>query len=259
MYIHNLDPIIFEFGVISLRWYSLSYIVGIILGWWYGNKIILKLNNKNAINLKKNDFDDFINIIIISIILGGRLGYVVFYNFNFYINNPLEILMIWKGGMSFHGGLIGVILGSIIFSRSKKVEVFNLLDVVACVAPIGLCLGRISNFINGELVGKQSDLPWAIIFPKIDDSSRHPSQLYEAFFEGIILFLILNYVINKFDYKKGFCSVLFLIFYGIFRFILEFYREPDHHIGYIADIISTGSLLSLIMLLSGILVYLKIK
>ena len=259
MYVHNLDPTIFDLGFFSLRWYSLAYIIGIILGWWYGKKIIFKLNVKITDKLKLSDFDDLVSYIIISIIIGGRIGYVLFYNINYYFYNPIEIFQIWKGGMSFHGALLGIIIGTYLFSVKRNISVFLLLDIVACVSPIGIFFGRIANFINGELVGKVTNLPWGVTFPNIDLLSRHPSQLYEALLEGLILFLIMNVIILKKNYITGTCSYLFLIFYGAFRIFSEIFREPDLQIGYLFDIFSMGTLLSLLMIISGILILFKKK
>ena len=248
MYIHNLDPVLFDFGLISIRWYSLSYILGILIGWWYGKKIISKVINKNENNLSISEFDDLITYIVLSIILGGRLGYVLFYNYNYYLENPFEILMIWKGGMSFHGGLIGISTAIIIFSIKKNLKVLNMCDLIAIAAPIGIFLGRIANFLNGELWGRPSELPWAIKFSKCAGNIyRHPSQIYEAFLEGIILFLILMNFRNKnFLFRPGLISSLFLIFYSIFRFIIEFTREPDAHIGLLLFNLSLGQIISVI-------------
>ena len=259
MYIHNLNPVIFELGIFTLRWYSLAYLVGIIFGWWYGKKIIILIDKKLNSNLKINLFDDYITFVIIAIIVGGRLGYVFFYNFNYFFSNPLEILFIWKGGMSFHGGLLGIIIATIFFSHKKKLNELTLLDTVSCVAPVGIFFGRLANFVNGELYGKPTDLPWAVTFPLIDYQGRHPSQIYEALLEGVLLFLILNIVIKKNKYKQGECAALFLIFYSIFRITSEFFREPDLQIGYIFNYVSMGSLLSFIMLCTGIIMYIKIK
>ena len=258
MYIHNLNPVIFEFGILSLRWYSLAYFVGIIFGWWYGKKIITLINNRYHKKYKLDLFDNFITYVIVSIIIGGRLGYVFFYNFDYFILNPLEIFFIWNGGMSFHGGLLGIIVATIIFSKKNNFDKLVLLDVISCVAPVGIFFGRLANFVNGELYGKPSDLPWAIIFPNIDNQGRHPSQIYEAVLEGALLFLILNFIIRKSFYKKGECAALFLLFYSIFRIIAELFREPDLQIGYIFNFISMGSLLSFIMLVIGIIMYFKL-
>ncbi len=261
MYTHNLDPIILNFGFIDIRWYSLAYIFGILIGWWYGKKIINErfkiIGNKFELNI----FDDLITFLIVSIIIGGRLGYIVFYNYEYYILNPIDILKIWEGGMSFHGALIGICVGTFMFSKRKGIEPFFLLDIIACVAPIGIFFGRIANFINAELVGKITTMPWGIIFPTTDMMLRHPSQLYEAFLEGLMLFLIMNFLIFQKNYKIGTCSYLFLIFYGIFRIFSEIFREPDIQIGYIFNLLSMGTILSFFMLVAGfiILIFLRKK
>jgi len=255
MFIHNLDPILFDLGFIKLRWYSLAYVFGILIGWWYGKKIIIQKSSNLNNNSEISAFDYLITFLIISIIIGGRVGYVIFYNLNYYIKNPLEIIKIWEGGMSFHGALIGIILGTYIFSKKNKIKVFFFLDIIACVAPIGIFLGRAANFINSELVGKVSNVPWGVIFPLIDNNPRHPSQIYEALLEGIILFFILRYVINRKGYKIGNCSSVFLIGYGLFRIISELFREPDAHIGYLFSLMSTGTLLSIIMIFSGLILF----
>ncbi len=259
MYTHNLDPVLFDFGFIAIRWYSLAYIFGIILGWWFGKKIIVHISKSFEFKFNVKDFDDLITYIIISLIVGGRLGYVVFYNFGYYLSNPLEIIKIWEGGMSFHGALIGIILGTYLFSLKKNIPTFFLLDIIACVSPIGIFLGRIANFINGELVGKVTTLPWGVIFPAIDMLPRHPSQLYEALLEGVILFLILNTLIFKKKYKIGTCSYLFMIFYGVLRIVSEFFREPDIQIGYLFNLFSLGTILSFLMILSGLVIMIIIR
>ncbi len=252
MYTHNLDPILLDFGLIAIRWYSLAYIFGILLGWWFGKKIIVHISKSFYLRFNIKEFDDLITYVIISLIIGGRLGYVVFYNFGYYFSNPLEIIKIWEGGMSFHGALIGIVLGTYLFSLKRNIPVFILLDVVACVSPIGIFFGRLANFINGELIGKITNLTWGVIFPAVDMLPRHPSQLYEALLEGVILFLILNTLIFKRKYKIGTCSYLFLIFYGIFRIIAEVFREPDVQIGYLLNLFSMGTILSFLMILSGL-------
>ena len=259
MYTHNLDPVLFDFGFIAIRWYSLAYIFGIILGWWFGKKIIVHISKSFEFKFNVKDFDDLITYIIISLIVGGRLGYVVFYNFGHYLSNPLEIIKIWEGGMSFHGALIGIILGTYLFSLKKNIPTFFLLDIIACVSPIGIFLGRIANFINGELVGKVTTLPWGVIFPAIDMLPRHPSQLYEALLEGVILFSILNTLIFKKKYKIGTCSYLFMIFYGVLRIVSEFFREPDIQIGYLFNLFSLGTILSFLMILSGLVIMIIIR
>jgi len=255
MYTHNLDPVLFDFGFLVIRWYSLAYIFGILIGWWLGKRIILKRFQNINFNIK--EFDNLITYIIISMLIGGRIGYFLFYNFGYYLSNPFDILKIWEGGMSFHGALIGVILGTYWFSIKKNIPTFFLLDIVSFVAPIGIFFGRVANFINGELVGKTTDVFWGVIFPNIDNSIRHPSQLYEAFFEGVVLFIIMNVILFRNNYKTGTCSYMFLIFYGIFRTFSEFFREPDSQVGFLFNLISMGTILSFFMILAGTIIFLK--
>ena len=255
MYTHNLDPVLFDFGFFVIRWYSLAYIFGILIGWWLSKRVIQK-RFKN-LNFDIKEFDDLITYIIIFILLGGRIGYVLFYNFGYYISNPFDVLKIWEGGMSFHGALIGIILATYWFSIKKNIQTFFLLDIIAFVAPIGIFFGRIANFINGELIGKTTNVFWGMIFPNIDNNLRHPSQLYEAFLEGVVLFVIMNLILFKKNYKTGTCSYVFLIFYGIFRIFSEFFREPDAQIGYLFNLISMGTILSLFMILAGTIIFFK--
>ena len=257
MFTHNFDPIFVDLGFFAIRWYSLAYVFGILFGWWYGKKIIEKKFSFEKDRTELNEFDDLISYLIISIIIGGRAGYVIFYNFEYYFNNPLDILKIWEGGMSFHGALIGIIIGAYLFSKKRELRTLIFLDIIACVSPIGIFLGRIANFINGELVGKISNVYWAIVFPQIDNLSRHPSQIYEALLEGLTLFIILNYILFKKKYKIGNCSYMFLIFYGIFRIFSEFFREPDAQLGYILGFVSMGMFLSFLMIITGFVLYLK--
>ena len=259
MFTHNLDPILFDFGFLALRWYSLAYIAGILIGWWFGKKIIIRRFQTVGNKFSLSEFDDLITYLIISIIIGGRAGYIVFYNLEYFVSSPLEIFKIWEGGMSFHGALIGIVIGTYFFSMQRKLHALFFLDVIACVSPIGIFLGRIANFINGELVGKITTVSWSVVFPKIDLLPRHPSQLYEAFFEGLILFFIMNMIIFRKNYKSGTCSYLFLIFYGIFRIISEFFREPDVQIGYVLNLFSMGTVLSFLMILVGFTIYKFLK
>ena len=262
MFIHNFDPVLFDFYIFELRWYSLAYIVGIIIGWIYARKIINYLKNDANLNhLKIKDFDDFIPYLVIGLILGGRLGYVLIYNFGYFLKNLHEILYIWNGGMSFHGGLIGVIIATIIFTNKKKINSFIYLDIISCVAPIGLFLGRVANFINGELYGKITNLPWGVIFQNTETSARHPSQIYEALLEGILLFAIINLLAfkKKLILKNGIISVFFLFFYSIFRIFSETFREPDEQLGYLFYSLTMGQLLSFFMIVVGFLIYSKKK
>ena len=250
MFINNFDPVALQILSLEIRWYSLAYIIGIILGWIYCKKKLIK--DRHILQL----FDDFITYLIVGIILGGRLGYAFFYNLKYYLENPFEILMVWNGGMSFHGGLIGVIVASQLFSSKHKINHFVFLDLVALTAPIGIFFGRIANFINSELIGRATDLPWSVQFILIDNIKRHPSQLYEAFFEGIILFFLLKYFFNR-NYLEnpGKISALFLIFYSLFRFLVEFFRAPDPQIGYLILNLTMGQLISVLFLTAGILLF----
>ena len=257
MYTHNLDPVLIDLGFMVIRWYSLAYIFGILIGWWLGKRVILKRFQNINFDFHIKEFDDLITYIIIAMLLGGRIGYVIFYNFGYYLLNPFDIFKIWEGGMSFHGALLGIILGTYWFSIKKNIPTFFLLDIIAFVAPIGIFFGRVANFINGELVGKTTDVFWGVVFPNIDNSIRHPSQLYEAFFEGIVLFIIMNLTLFKNNYKSGTCSFIFLIFYGIFRIFSEFFREPDSQVGYLFNQISMGMILSFLMILAGIIIFFK--
>jgi len=253
MFINNFDPVALQIFSLEIRWYSLAYIIGIILGWIYCKKKLIK--DPYIISL----FDDFITYLIVGVIIGGRLGYTLLYNLRYYLENPFEILMIWNGGMSFHGGLIGVIVATQLFSSKHNINQFIFLDLVALSAPIGIFFGRISNFINSELIGRATDLPWSVQFILIDNIKRHPSQLYEAFFEGIILFLLLRYFFKK-NYldSPGKISALFLIFYSLFRFFVEFFRTPDPQIGYLVLNLTLGQLISVLFLVTGaLLFYLK--
>ena len=246
MFINNFDPVAIQIFSIEIRWYSLAYIFGILIGWLYCKKILIK--DKNISKL----FDDLISYLIIGIILGGRLGYVIFYNLEYFSNNPIEILMIWHGGMSFHGGLLGVLASTIIYAKKHNVNKFIFLDLIAGSAPIGIFLGRIANFLNSELYGRETDILWSVIFTRIDNITRHPSQIYEALLEGVILFFILFFFIKKnYLLKPGLISSLFLIFYSLFRFLVEFFRVPDEQVGFIYLNLTIGQIISLIFLSFG--------
>ena len=263
MFIHNFDPVLIDLGFFEIRWYSTAYIVGILIGWIYANKII-KLTENNQYNFNQITtrlFDDLIIYLVIGIIIGGRLGYVIFYNLDYYSQNLLEIFKLWQGGMSFHGGLLGVIISIIIFSKKSQVNFFKFSDIVSCVAPIGILLGRIANFINAELYGKITTLSWGVIFPNAGSLPRHPSQIYEATLEGVLLFLIINYLAlkKKFLYRPGYISAIFLILYSILRIFSEIFREPDIHLGLLFNYFSMGTLLSLITIIFGILIILFLK
>jgi phosphatidylglycerol---prolipoprotein diacylglyceryl transferase len=252
MFINNFNPIAFQFFSFEIRWYSLAYIFGITIGWIYCKKVLIK--NDTVLKL----FDDYITYLILGVILGGRLGYIIFYDLNYYFNNPVQIFMIWSGGMSFHGGLIGTIISNIIFANKHNQKNFTFLDLVSASAPIGIFLGRVANFINSELYGIETNVPWSVKFILIDNLNRHPSQLYEAFLEGIILFLILRFFIKK-NYldKPGLISSIFLIFYSIFRIIGEIFRNPDPQIGYLFLNLTMGQIISIIFLIVGLTLFYK--
>ena len=252
MFINNFDPVAFQIFSLEIRWYSLSYIIGILIGWFLSKRIFISNNEL------KDKFDDYITYLILGIIIGGRLGYVFFYNFEYYMKNFSDIFKVWQGGMSFHGGLLGIIFVSILFAKKNNHDPFKYLDVVAIVAPIGIFFGRIANFINSELYGIETKLPWGVKFLKIDNLSRHPSQIYEAMFEGIILFFILLYFRKKgFMKSPGMISGLFLIFYSIFRFSIEFFRVPDEQLGYLFFNLTMGQIMSFLFLLIGTFLTLK--
>jgi phosphatidylglycerol---prolipoprotein diacylglyceryl transferase len=248
----SISPTLLSIGYIDIRWYSLAYIFTFILG----SVIIKKLNKRSYNYLSDKQIDSFFIWAVIGVIIGGRTGYVLFYQTNLLLLEPLYILKIWNGGMSFHGGLIGMIISIYLFSIKNKISFFYIADLVSITAPIGLFFGRLSNFINTELYGRVTDFPLAVIYPLIDSEPRHPSQLYEAFFEGIILFIILFLYFNK-NLKKnkiGNISSFFLIFYSIFRFIIENIREPDHHIGLFYNYFTMGQLLCIPLFFSGLII-----
>ena len=259
MYIHDLDPILINLGFLEIRWYSLAYIFGILIGWWFAKKLIIFKTENEAIPFDGKIFDDLISYIIISIIIGGRLGYIIFYNLSYYLSNPLDMLKIWQGGMSFHGAFLGIVFATYLFSNKLKINTFFFLDIIASVAPIGIFFGRVANFINGELYGKPSNVFWSVIFPEIDKIPRHPSQLYEAALEGVVLFTILIFTIYKKTTSSGVVSALFMILYGFFRIVSEQFREPDAQIGYLFDLFSMGSILSFFMILVGLYILKKAK
>tara|TARA_Y100000816_G_scaffold20378_1_gene13242 strand:+ start:478 stop:1248 length:771 start_codon:yes stop_codon:yes gene_type:complete len=252
MFINNFDPVAFQIFSLEIKWYSLSYIIGILTGWILAKRILIKDNNL------REKFDDYITYVILGIILGGRLGYILFYNFDYYLNNIVDVFKVWQGGMSFHGGLLGLIIVSVLFAKKNNHNPYIYLDIVSLVAPIGIFFGRIANFINSELYGKETVLPWGVKFEKIDNLYRHPSQLYEAFFEGLILLVILIFFQKSVSAKNpGFISGIFLIFYSFFRFVIEFFRVPDAQLGYVFLNLSMGQILCLIFFIFGSYLTLK--
>ena len=252
MFTNNFDPVAFQIFSFEIRWYSLAYILGILIGWLISKKFFIF---QDEIYEK---FDDYVTYVILGIILGGRLGYVFFYNPGYYANNLIDIFKIWQGGMSFHGGLLGVVIVTIFFAKKNNDNPFIYLDTVALAAPIGIFFGRISNFVNSELYGTVTNIPWAVKFVQVDNLYRHPSQIYEAALEGIALFIILLYF-RKIQYLKtpGLISSLFLVFYSLFRFFTEFFRVPDEHLGYLLLNLTMGQLISLVLFFTGVYLFIK--
>jgi len=248
------DPVLIQIGPLAIRWYALAYIVGILGGWVYARALIRAerlWSGKAALTVV--DFDDFILWVTLGIILGGRLGYVLFYNPSYFVAHPSEIIQLWKGGMSFHGGFLGCVIAVIGFARWRGISILSLGDIVCAVAPIGLFLGRIANFINAELWGRTTDVAWAFVFPGAGPLPRHPSQLYEAALEGIVLFAALA-VMMRFGALKRPGTILgaFCLGYGLARTICEFFREPDQQLGYLWGGATMGMLLSLPLMIAGI-------
>ena len=252
-----IDPILFQVGPLAVRWYSLAYIAGLLIGWWYIR--LLALKPPQAVEAK--EIDDFLTWAIVGVMLGGRLGYVLFYKPEFYLDNPLAILQVWKGGMSFHGGLVGVMVAVFWFVRRRGLRSLPPADLVCCAAPIGLLLGRLANFINGELFGRVSDVPWAMVFPRGGPYPRHPSQLYEAALEGIVLFVVL-FLLSRSEAirrRSGVLSGVFLIGYSVSRTIVELFRQPDVYLGFLAGGLTMGQWLSLPMIVLGLYLIIRAK
>lgn len=247
-----IDPIAIHITeTFGIRWYALAYLTGFMGGWAYAGHLA-DLDKDRRPN--REDIDNLLPLLVLGVILGGRLGYVLFYNFGYYLQNPLHIPFVWEGGMSFHGGLLGVAAVGVWYTRKHKFPLLALGDILGTVAPIGLFFGRLANFINGELYGRMTTAPWAVIFPQGGDLPRHPSQLYEAFLEGICLFVILFFLARKPQIRRatGALFGVFLTGYGLSRFIVEFFREPDVQIGFILQYLSMGQLLSLPMIIGGL-------
>ncbi|MFQ5775460.1 MAG: prolipoprotein diacylglyceryl transferase [Kiloniellaceae bacterium] len=247
----QIDPVAIAIGPLAIRWYALAYIAGLLLGWRYCRWLAARPPQR----LSARAIDDFLVWAVLGVVLGGRLGYVLFYKPGFYLAHPQEILFLWQGGMSFHGGLLGVVLATVLFARREGVPIFALSDIVACATPIGLFFGRIANFINGELFGRPTDLPWGMIFPLGGPVPRHPSQIYEAGIEGLVLFLILFALARRGALQRtGSLTGAFLIGYALARMLVELAREPDPHLGFLFAGATMGQLLSLPMLLAGLAV-----
>ncbi|MSO71622.1 MAG: prolipoprotein diacylglyceryl transferase [Alphaproteobacteria bacterium] len=246
----NIDPVAIRIEVeLAIRWYALAYISGLLLGWAY----IVSLLRRPPRSMTSEQVGDFLGWAVVGIVIGGRLGYVLFYNRDHYLANPNEIFAIWQGGMSFHGGFVGMLLAMETYARGRNLSFLALADLVACATPIGLGLGRLANFINGELFGRVSDVPWAMVFPRGGDLPRHPSQLYEATLEGIVLFLLLFCLARFTDARSrpGVLGGTFLLVYGIGRVLIEFVREPDAHLGLRYGVLTMGQILSLPLIVAG--------
>jgi len=258
-----IDPVALDISGFQIRWYALAYIAGIILSWIYIVRLLKAESLWGAnVPVSRTHIDDLVVWVTVGIILGGRLGYVVFYNSSYFLAHPMEILALWQGGMTFHGGLIGVIIAVILFARIKSVRLLTLGDLIATAAPIGLFFGRIANFINGELYGRITDVPWAMVFPHGGPNSRHPSQIYESIGEGIILFVFMHIMIYRFGalQRPGMITGLFMIGYGIARSSIEFFRMPDAHIGYLSGGLTMGIVLSVPMIPIGLaFIWLSLK
>ncbi len=246
----NIDPIIFQIGPVAVRWYGLAYITGLLLGIW----LLKRLVSKQPVFMKPEYADEFLTWATLGVILGGRLGYMLFYKFSFYLEHPANIIRIWEGGMSFHGGFLGVVVAGILFTRKRDIPALRFADTVACVAPIGLFFGRIANFINEELVGRITNVPWAMVFPHNGPYARHPSQLYEAALEGVVLFIVVNWLWRKeaFRNRPGATTGVFIAGYALARMFVELFRQPDAHLGFLVFGATMGQLLSIPMILGGL-------
>jgi phosphatidylglycerol:prolipoprotein diacylglycerol transferase len=254
MLLPDFDPVALSIGPLVIRWYALAYIAGLIAGWSYARRLAANSALWGGLRQPRpEDLDDLLVFAALGVVLGGRLGFVLFYNPGFYLQNPFEIVQVWKGGMAFHGGLVGAAIAVMLFARRRGLEPFAMADLAAVVAPIGLLLGRIANFVNGELWGRPADVPWAIIFPRAGPEPRHPSQLYEAALEGLALLVMLGILVRVTGFRRpGLLAGLFGMGYGAARFFVEFFREPDRHLGFIAGgWLTMGMALSVPLFLAG--------
>lgn len=253
----DIDPIALQLGPFAVRWYGLAYIAGIMLGWWYSRRLVTEARIWNGVaRPTAAEMDDFIFYATLGIVVGGRLGYVLFYNPAHYLADPLDAFVVWRGGMSFHGGFLGSVVAMWWFQRRRSFSIWTLFDIFTASATFGLFFGRLANFINGELWGRPTDVAWGMVFPLGGPSPRHPSQLYEAALEGVLLFLVLRVLTHRFGVleRPGFVAGAFTAGYGAARILVEHYREPDAHLGYIWGFVTMGQILSLPMLVGGIAV-----
>ena len=242
----QIDPVIVQIGPLALRWYAMAYLAGLLLGWQY----VKRMARRPPHAATDPQVDDFLTWAVFGVVLGGRLGYVLFYKPAFFLENPGQILAVWNGGMSFHGGLIGGIFAGWLFGYRRNLPFWVIADSTIVTAPVGLFFGRIGNFINGELWGRTTDVPWAMIFPQAGPVPRHPSQLYEALMEGLILFILL-WTLRQRPFRDGMMVVFFVLFYGLFRFFLEFFREPDAQLGFVTGVFTMGQILCFAMILGA--------
>jgi phosphatidylglycerol:prolipoprotein diacylglycerol transferase len=256
-----IDPVLVEIGPLAIRWYALAYIVGLILGWWAARRLVARADLWGARPRPAADsLDDLLVYAAFGVVLGGRLGYALFYNLPYFLQNPGEIVAVWKGGMSFHGGLAGAALGVWLFARKRALPVLSVADLCSAVAPIGLLLGRIANFIKPELWGRPSDVPWAVFFPGAGPLPRHPSQLYEAALEGALLFALLMIAVRMGAFRRpGLVTGLFALGYAVGRIVSEFFREPDPQLGFLFGGATMGMLLSLPLAAIGVALILRAR
>ena len=254
----EIDPIILQVGPLAVRWYGMMYVLGFIAAYFIVRHQFRRYSHPGL----EENFDNLNLVILAGLILGSRLGYVLFYNLSYYLEHPLEIFATWQGGMSFHGGLIGLVAGGWLFCRYRGLPFLHTADAYAIAAPIGLGLGRLGNFINGELYGRVSELPWAMLFPGGGPLPRHPSQLYESFLEGLLLFIIMWLALGRYwrrGWPTGSLVALFLTTYGVMRFGVEFFREPDAHLGLYLNTFSMGQGLSALMVAAGVALWFTIR
>ena len=248
----EINPDIIRIGPLAVRWYGIMYLIGFTAAYF----LVRYQLKRRKISVTIRDIDSLFLFLLSGLVIGARLGYVIFYNPIYYLSNPSEIFAVWHGGMSFHGGLIGSIIAGLLFCRRHKADFWQLADLVIVAAPIGLGLGRLGNFINGELYGRVTDVPWGMVFPEGGPAPRHPSQLYEFLLEGVVLFSVLWFLKNK-HLRPGALTSIFLMLYGVFRFFVEFFRQPDPQIGFILGYFTMGQILSSAMILAGIGIFLS--